>query len=443
MKRKLPMLTLVMAGIFLLLPWPAQAQDEPTYTLSLGGGNELSLRIKSVGKELGIQAIQKPGSTGKVAIDLRVTLDADGRALTAQNKGAGFSGAPINLAALVEDSSQLSVTSPAQSGSSPVAAPVVTFVDFLAVLGRRYDWKKGGPQTFAYLDPTIRRRFASMIVQSEGDPQPLRIGTQDATVIARRLKVTVDVPELSESRRTTSLYVGPHGEALKGEMPVTRHPITASPAGTVSLVEGQQEVVTLYPDGIEPQGNTRFTRVRRADSEKGYKITYEGPPHFIRGTVETDDAFRPVRMEHEETWRRITATILPDRVLWAAPEQRIVTALQGEAWFLTHYVITGIWEKRAPFMGLTAGETAKVTYPTIEWGDRNGGIYTVSRLPDAEITDTGNTKVMLRHWQVSGAPYFAADLWTDGHRLVKLASSSGATIVRDGWAKATEKLVAP
>jgi hypothetical protein len=427
----------------LALPSAVRAQVEPTYTLSLGGGNELNLRLDTAGKELRLRAVQKPNSTGKVAVDLRVTLDAEGRAVAAQSTGANFSGAAVNLRATVDDSSSMTVLSPAQAGTSPVAAPVVTFVDFLAVMGRRYDWKRGGPQTFVYLDPAIRRKFTTMIVQSEGDAQPIRLGAQADTVQARKLKITVDVPELSPARRVTSLFVGPHGEALKGEMPVTRYAIAASPAGTVSTVGGQEEVVTLYPDGIEPQGNTRFTRVRRAEKGSGYKITYEGPPNLIRGSVETDDAYRPLRTEHAELWRRMTATFTPDRVAWSLPEKRVSTALLSEAWFLTHYVFTGVWENRAPFREKAVGESVQVTYPTIEWGDTNGSAYTITRLKDTTLANPEGKNVTLKHWQVASPPYFAADLWTDGQRLVKLASSMGATITRDGWATATEILVAP
>lgn len=236
MKRIFPLLSCVLFLMSALLPVVAHAQAEPTYTLSLGGGNEMTLRIDTAGKEFRLRAVQKPGSTGKVAVDLKVTLDAEGRAVAAQSTGANFSGAAVNLKAVVDDSRSLSVLSPAQAGTSPVAAPVVTFVDFLAVMGRRYDWKKGGAQTFVYLDPAIRRKFCTLTAQADGEAEPIRLGTQEDMVQARKLKITVDVPELTESRRVTSLFVGPHGEALKGQTPVTRHAIAASPAGTASSV---------------------------------------------------------------------------------------------------------------------------------------------------------------------------------------------------------------
>jgi hypothetical protein len=442
-----PSLLLTVLYALLALPSvaqaPAKVQAEPTYTFSLGGGNELDLRIENTGKVLHLRASQKPGSTGKVGVDIRVTLNEARHAIAAQSIGANFSGATVNLNVAVTegDSGSLIVTSPAQSGTSPVGAPVVTFVDFLATLGRRYNWKKGGPQTFVYLDPAIRRKFATLTVQSEGVPETIQLGAdkdskEKKTVLARLLKITADVPELSEARRVTSLYVGPNGEALKGEMPVTRYRIAAEAAG----VEEGDGFITRYPAGIEPLGNARFTRLLKTAS--GFTITYEGPAGLIRGTVKTDSTFQPISMDHEETWRRLTATFFTNRVSWAIPEQRITTAMKGEVWFITHYVMTGAWENRAPFAELTVGQSVSVTYPTIEWGDRNGAMYTVLRLPNADLTDPAGKTVSLKHWQVSSAPYFSADLWTDGERLVKLASTAGPMIVRNGWEAATKALLA-
>ena len=139
----------------------------------------------------------------------------------------------------------------------------------------------------------------------------------------------------------------------------------------------------------------------------------------------------------------MTATFFPNRVSWSTPKQQITTAVRGEAWFITHYVMTGVWENRLPFAELTPGKSTIVTYPTIEWDDRNGAAYTVLRLPNTDMADPAGKTVTLKHWQVSSAPYFSADLWTDGNRLVKLASTAGPVIVRDGWETATKSLAAP
>jgi hypothetical protein len=435
MRYLLPLLYfLILAGV----PGVARAQ-EPNYTLQMGGGNDLRLRIEATGKELRLYGEQKPGSKGKVAINASVTLDAEGKVVASRSKGVNFAATPVDLAATVEGGAMV-VSAPALLGRSPVAAPVLTFVDLLAVLGRRYNWQKGGPQVFAYLDPALKRRFATLTIEAESGVTPIKLTpNSDEETLVRKLNLTLaDAPEVPEARRKSELFVGPNGEVLQGRMPVTGYPVVVGAAGKFDEKEG---FITRYPNGIEPQGNTRFTRVRR--SEKGYKITYEGPANLIRGTVETDAQFRPVRVDHQETWRRFAATLTPTNVSWEIPERKVVTIVRGEGWFLPFYVLTGAWESRAPFAELTPGQLREVTYTTMEWGDMNGANYTVQRLPDTDLTDPDGKAVLLKHWQVVGAPYFAADLWTDGKRLVKLASSAGATITRDGWEKATEKLVAP
>ncbi len=405
---------------------------EPSYVMTLPGGETLRATLETMeapggGKIVRVRAAQRPKVIARVDCALRI--DAAGQVTHCRTDAHTPAGSAVVLEAL-RKAGNLIVQIPEQTGTLPVGAPVVTSLDALAFIGKRYNFAKGGVQHFALLvdfGPELTR-LVNMTLEAAGT-EPLSL--DGGTVTARKLKLTVELPFLPKEAGAGVLYTGPQGEVLRAEAPLLGVAMKAKGPATA---EGEAIVTRL----ASPRGVVRIAR-----TAEGFETTIERENGGAIGSVTTDAAYRPLRLRHTLRGREFAATITTTELRWrlAAGEAQ-APSVTGDPWFLPHYLATDLWEKAGALAALRVGEKGQGTYLPLETGNPTGAVFTAERLPDTSLARADGDSIALRHWRLTYRTG-VYDLWTDGTRLIKLASSEGHRITREGWEKATAALKAP
>lgn len=424
------------------------AAAEPVYRVTLPDGSALraTLEVGSApdgGRWARVRMGAGRGAPGRSVearlVDTTLFLDAAGRAVRCRTEARS----PEGWVSLLEvergpepGRGGLTVRIPEQTGTMAAGAPLVSALDALAFLGRRYDWKRGGPQNFALLIDFLPQppRLVTMTLEAAGTET---LDFPDAEVRARKLKITTDLPGRAPGAEPDVLYVGPAGEVLRSRGALFPLPFEAEGPARVEKNGLTLRLVRPAPLVV------RAARRPAASGNNGLTVKIETLNGMEIGSVSTDAAYHPVHIAHEFLGRPFTADSTPAGVRWRlAAGRREPVSVTGEPWFLPLYLATEFWESAPAAAQVFPGAKRTATYLPLELGSANGLPFDIENRGADTVTGPEGLSVTLRHWRHTFAGR-AQDLWTDGARLVKLAASDGLMIVREGWAERTAGLKAP
>lgn len=440
------------------LPGSARAQ-EPAYTITLPAPattpDAQKTRLRATleaasspgqGRIFRVTAVPAlPGNKNPMKIELTHQADTDGNLQYALSHLRIAQGVEALLEATTRTGG-LMVGIPAQEGSFAVGAPVLTPINLIAEAGRRYDWKKKGEQRFVLLNDVMGDTILPLNATLTADGTE-KLTLEQGEITVRRLKLKVEIPLLPKELQTAgTLLVGPKNAVLKADLPLLG-PFLEMKGDGEKDADGSFLLRTAKPSGIVIR--RRMVSGQRGGGKSGsYVTTLETAGGLVVASVNTDAAFRPVGASNMvRGGRQFSATITPTQVRWklAAGTPQAVE-VKGQPWLLTHFLATDLWEAGGGVgAALAVGEKREDTLLPLTEGQTTARPFTRERLPDITLSGAGNSSggnITLRHYRLT-FPDRVLDLWTDGRRLAKLASSDGFTVARIGWESATELLKAP
>ena len=199
----------------------------------------------------------------------------------------------------------------AKSGTTAFTGALVSQVDLFSVIGKRYDFARGGEQPFTLLlssedDPV---QFIPMTLTLR--PGLTALQTEDGKVTVRVL----DWRRAGEARPIGYLMIGPDGEMIKSENGAS---FFAEP------LYRMQGAATKTPTGWETQMREPYRdRWRIEKTGTGYKISVLLTNGAVAAFVETDGAYNPTRihcpLSGDITARVFSATVSNGKIVWDLP----------------------------------------------------------------------------------------------------------------------------
>jgi hypothetical protein len=322
----------------------------------------------------------------------------------------------------------LQLTLPARQGRSVAGATVLHPLALQLLIGRQYDFRRGGAQTFALLQDWDGDALnpASDLATLRLEPRgAAKITLEDGAVEARRLGYTLTPVRRGASPRTGVLFVGPRGELLQADPPLFGIPFDGGRAKGPAQSEGG--IVLLRTNkGETIKGKTR--------TDGGYDVELYGKYEYPFSTATMDAAGRLARVSERWNGRERVSVVSPSEVRYtfSAGTLGTVSVPEDRAWFLVHWFATDTWEAgTGSFSEMSVGGKQDGTFLPLILSGEYGRSFTLERMPDFRVGGAP-----LRHYRFSldaGAARY--DLYTDGRRLVHLSGADGGvglTITRDG-----------
>ena len=329
----------------------------------------------------------------------------------------------------------LQLTLPARQGRSVAAATVLHPLALQLLIGRQYDFRRGGAQTFARLQDwdgdalNPATDLATLRLEAQGTAKVAleKLALEDGAVEARRVGYTLTPVRRGASPRTGVLFVGPRGELLQADPPLFGIPFDGGRAKGPAQLEGGVALLRT---------NKNETIKGKSRTDGGYDVELYGKPEYPFSTATMDAAGRLVRVSERWNGRERVSVVSPSEVWYtfSAGPLATLSVPADRAWFLVHWFATDTWEAgEGSFADLPVGEKQDGTFLPLVLSGEYGRPFTLERLPDFRV---GGAPLPLRHYRFSldaGAARY--DLYTDGRRLVHLSGNDGGiglTITRDG-----------
>jgi hypothetical protein len=429
---------------------------EPTYTVTLPGNQIVSLRIESKPAANGrrnLRVWNQPKSAAKsdLQIDTVMVLEADGKPSSSRTFLGINPDQGMSLEA-VRTGTGFTVREPALAGDLQFGAPLFTPLIAELFIGRMYDFKRGGPQTFAHLLDTFvsTAKINTLTLTAEGKPEIIEL--PNGPVKAQKLRYLLNETLLPEPMRTGVFYVGPNGEVLKCDTPFFGVPLRAT--GPAVLENAGRRLTLRFKNPDSPDRVAVLQADRQSDGDWKIKLDAGGRSESL-ATLLCDSRYRLKRMETPWHGRPFVASVVSgDTVHWTlagGPDQQTPVPGESPVWFLPHWFFTELWEGiGGAFANLAAAEDRDGYMLPLFFGQREANLFTLERMPDAVTKSAVGNSFSLRHYRFhnggkqpvpqavppGGQPKPPAanyDLYTDGSRLAVLLSSDGIKVVRNGW----------
>lgn len=456
---------LSMALLTTLCPVFALA-PEPTYTITLPGNIVINLRIESITGPDGRRKVRVWNQSPSIAksvlqIDTSMLLDTAGKPLSSRI----FFGANTDQGTVLEavrTANGFTVREPALSGNLKFGAPL--FVPLIAELfiGKLYDFKQGGPQTFAQLLDSFvsTAKIDTLTLTAEGAPETIEL--PDGPVKARKLRYVLNEPLVPEPMRTGIFYVGPKGEVLRCDTAFFGVPIRAK--GPAVYEDQGRRVILRFKN---PDSGNRIVSLqgdRQPTGDWKIKLGMDGQADSF-ATLACDKGFRLTHMETPWHGRPFMAAVVAtDTVHWTlagGTEQQATIPSDASVWFLPHWFATDTWEGTGgTFAKMTMNDTRDGFLFGLFMGQRDAVSFTLERLADSATVSRSGSSLALHHYRfytggkqavpeavlpgnAPKPPPPRFDLYTDGSRLVVFLASDGIKIIRNGWETFAATLTAP
>lgn len=395
-----------------------------------------------------VEVVTEPG--GPTAADVftaaRMTVDGAGFATTYRmtfgpGGSGGGSAAPYraDIEARPSGPGVFRLTLPEQQGASQKSGAVLHPLSAQMFLGAQYDFKRGGPQTFALLldwdgdslNPAAQ--LATLRLESVGSE---KVALKNGDVSARKLAYSVTgAADLPEKRRAGFFYIGPQGEILQ----------TSNPSLWGIPFDNGKAVAPAAPDPEQPglvMKTTNGETIRAARVGSSYEVALYGKPANPFAVATLDRNLQLVKMK--ETWngrsRLADVTATEVRYRFTAGDLGTIGGGNGNIVFWPHFFLAGNASGvTSPFTNLTIGEKRDATFaPLLTNGAAWATTARAERLPDRALPlpgRTGRREGSVTHYRLTGTAEdrFTYNVYADGERLLVLTGDDGLEIVRDGW----------
>lgn len=199
----------------------------------------------------------------------------------------------------------------AKSGTTPFTGVLVSQLDLFSVIGKRYDFARGGEQPFTLLLTTEEEpvKLVPITLTARAGTQELQ--TEEGAVTVRVL----DWRRVGEKDPVGYLMIGPDGELVKGENGVSFFP---------EPIYRMQGAATKTKTGFEMQMLEPYrNRWRVEKNGEGWKISLSAANGMIVGFVETDAKYNPTRIQcplgGDYTARVFSAKVADGKLVWELP----------------------------------------------------------------------------------------------------------------------------
>ncbi|MBC7809345.1 MAG: hypothetical protein H7145_24690 [Akkermansiaceae bacterium] len=327
------------------------------------------------------------------------------------------------------------VNVPASSETISYSGTPITFLTAYGMLGRLYDFKRGGEQPFlCFLDfAVLTPTFYPITFRYDGNET---ITLESGAVKARRLKYKTELPYLPKEQNEGVVFVGARGEVLRCDTNLFATPFKAAGPSKATGKPGQWELKMDRPGDAYVRERLRKGGGREIAIEAG-----PGSYSLTNGTVDKNG--RPLTLSSPWLGRPLTVSFTPTAATWslAATEPVKTNVAGGKAWFIPFWFVTESWETgTGPWANMQVGDKRDGSYFPLFTGQQDGGTFNLERKPDY-TTRVGGSEVVLRHYQVRSK--IAYDLFTDGRRMVYFAGSDGLKTTRTGFESLASVIPAP
>ena len=448
-----------LAGLW-LAPAAFARAAEPTYTVTLPDKQKLHLQVveeAGAGGEGRVRVVTLPQSVAKsdLLCDAFLTLDTNGKPDFCHVFFGPKPGVGANFEAVRNPAgSAFDVRVPAAAGSLLFGGTLIAPLVAELFIGRLYDWKRGGTQTFAMLvDAGVPTAEVVTLKLTADGVETLTL--PDGPVTARRLRYDTPLSVLPKDQQTGVFWVGPLGEVLRCDTAFFGVPLRAK--GVATREDDNKRLALRFANPGDPTG---FVVLLRADRQAGgYAVALEiegkgRDANIPLASLTCDSSYRLQHLETPWHGRPFVADVVGNEVRYRLPAQGLAVRQTptGRAWFLPYWFATDIWEAgKGAWADLAIGETRDGDYLPLFTGDYNGGgPFALERLPDRAV---GEGRPALHVYRFSnkaagevklvGDRTNVYDVYTDGKRLVAFIGSDKSTIIRDGWEAWAAGLAAP
>ncbi len=326
---------------------------------------------------------------------------------------------------------------PTQSETIPFSGATTTLLTAQALIGRQYDFKRGGEQKLSCLLDIVtpQPQVYSLTLKSNGtEAIPLSDGK---IVKTHRLVYQTDLPYLPQEQKTGTLYIGPRGEIVRCDTNLFALPFKLK-----------------TPMRLGKDGSTWEARYDRKEAVFLREYAPTKGEHTIGlfvgekgeipiSTVTTSPDGTPLTLESPWLGRKLSVRFTPRAIDWkldSTPPATVAVA-EGNAWFLPFWFVTETWETGAgPWANMAIGDKRTGTYLPLFTGQSAGEPFAIERQPDYRNVVNGQ-EMMLHRFRVQTKVVF--DVLTDGKRLVYYAGSDGAKVTRNGFESLGNSIPAP
>lgn len=376
---------------------------------------------------------QTGGLAAPLQADVTMTTASDGKPDRCRVFWGPTGGVGVILEALRADtrgtSEAYNIQVPRLAETLPFSGKLLSHLSVGMFVGRQYDWRRGGEQTFSYLldYATPLPKLYTVKLAADGEEE---ITLERGKVKARKLKYQAPLPFLPKEQQAGVLYVGPNGELLRSDTALLGGPYLAK--GAAAWDPGAR---TLETEWVAPASlSSRATLFpARNQVEIGLKDSVQ------LAKMETDAAFAILRQESPWLGRPLRVTVGQGVVRYELEPTpaTFAKAESGRAFFLPHWFVTELWEKGdGPWAGMAVGDKREGDYFPLFNGHPGSYPFTLERRADVPTVFQGRPLNLRRYSFQSGNNY---EVYSDGARLVAAIGSDGTLFQRDGW----EAVVAP
>lgn len=427
--------------LFTLLLLPARSGAQETgYTVTLPDKNRmrLLLRVETLadgGKVARIDSRPVLGAPIDVRMESILRMNPEGAAEYLRMQLRLGDLPPADVEAERSEVGSYRVRTPERRGVLRYGAPVFSLNDLLSLIGRRYDWKKGGIQKGVYLDPFSDDAALWNLTLEAGEKTTLKLGDPATTVPVRTLKAVATLGSgKTQQKREGTLYIGPFSETLKAEGNLILLPFAAK-APTKRTETGYETPFAVIP----VKSVVERTRT-------GLKVRVVLNDRIEASTLETDSAGNPVRWTNIFRGRDFNVTFTgagtgEARYKLDAGPISVQEAKTGRPWFPPYALATELWEAgKGPFAEMPVGEKREGDNFILITGQRDSLPFTMERREDVTAM-VGGRSATLRWYRFDGNVIY--DYYTDGKRLIVGLGSDGSRTVQEGWEPFADTRKAP
>ena len=206
------------------------------------------------------------------------------------------------------------VTKPAlvaKSGTTPFTGALISQIDLFSVIGKRYDFARGGEQPFTLLLTSEETPAQLVPITLTAQKETQRLQTEDGAVTVRKL----DWKRAGDKNAIGYLLIGPDGEMIKSENGAAffAEPLYRMQGPAARTKTGwEMQMLEPYRD-----------RWRVEKSSAGWKISVSLADGTVAGFVETDANYNPTRIHcpinGNINGRVFSATISDGKIVWDLP----------------------------------------------------------------------------------------------------------------------------
>jgi hypothetical protein len=444
----------VILSILLCLTALAAGAQEPTYTVTLPEANPFRVRLNITVQEGGGRSLRvtpilrygaQPGPDPQKERVLggELLLDAENvplfcRALT---QAPGWGGEPYEVRRDTQATALTYLTRVgAQTGKVGYSGKLIVPIGGVLFMGRLYDFKKGGPQSFSVFPGfgSASPRIGSLLLTAEGNAT---VAFPTGAVKARKLKYSLSPIMPGDKRREGFVYIGPSGEVLQSEPG-----IFWNHGGMLPKVSGP----AVYEKGPPPRlrlpgaWQNSYLMLQAERTRDGYTVGFaETQQKKPFAQLLLDKNYNPVKWDNQMGWGFSAEVLRPGEIRWEtnAGREEKVPITEGQAWFFPQWFVTEGWEAGSGTLSaVKPGESKTGMLFMLHRNTQERYPVNIERLADRDIVTPKEQKQSLHHWRFTSRER-VYDVFTDGKRLVALRSNEGMEIMRDGWETAAKELL--